>query len=140
MAVTGDRATGRASDLRVRRIIEAPTPSATPPQSNFLKSDWLIFSSGKVRDGHLPALPRDPDSASKRRQLTKEKAVKMQSKWDLVPRAWSFRTYDESLPLVSVKMGTLFFLLEIPEACKFAAEIIAAADAAEATVDEAAGA
>jgi hypothetical protein len=63
----------------------------------------------------------------------------MQAKWDLVPRAWSFRTQDDSLPLVSVKMSTLFFLLEIAEARKFAAEIITAADDAEAA-DEAAGA
>jgi hypothetical protein len=41
-------------------------------------------------------------------------------------------TRDESVPLVSLKLGTLFYLLEPDEARKFAAEILAAADAAEA--------
>lgn len=58
--------------------------------------------------------------------------MKLCSKWDLVPRAWTYFTRDDDLPLVSVKMGTLFYLLEIAEARKFAAEIAAAADAAEA--------
>jgi hypothetical protein len=58
--------------------------------------------------------------------------MKLCAKWDLVPRAWAFWTQDESLPLVSLKLGTLFYLLELPEARTFAAEIVAAADAAEA--------
>jgi hypothetical protein len=58
--------------------------------------------------------------------------MRLCSKFDLVPRAWPFWTYDESMPLVSLKMATLFFMLEPAEARKLAAEIVAAADAAEA--------
>jgi hypothetical protein len=58
--------------------------------------------------------------------------MRLCSKFDLVPRAWPFWTHEDALPLVSLKMATLFFMLTPDEARKFAAEIVAAADAAEA--------
>jgi hypothetical protein len=58
--------------------------------------------------------------------------MRLCSKFDLVPRATPFWTYDEARPLVSLKMATLFWTLEPDEARKFAREILAAADAAEA--------
>lgn len=58
--------------------------------------------------------------------------VRLAAKFDLVPRAWCYFTRDDATPLVSLKLGTLFYLLDIAEARKFAAEIAAAADAAEA--------
>lgn len=104
-----------------------------PLNSRTKKENVRCQTFGSAGSRGRPSRPPSlPDSASKWRQLTKGKLVKMQSKWDLVPRAWSYRTQDGSLPLVSVKMSTLFFLLEIAEARKFAAEIITAADAAEA--------
>jgi hypothetical protein len=58
--------------------------------------------------------------------------MRLCSKFDLVPRAWAFWTHEDARPLVSLKMATLFWMLEPDEARKFAAEIAAAADEAEA--------
>jgi hypothetical protein len=63
--------------------------------------------------------------------VPKGSIVRLCSKFDLVPRAWPFCTRDERA-LVSLKMGTLFFMLEPSEARAFAKEIVAAADSAEA--------
>jgi hypothetical protein len=62
--------------------------------------------------------------------------VRMLAKGDLVGRAWASTWSDE--PLVKVRIaGSLFFLLLASEARALGLELVAAADAAEAAVDQA---